>query len=213
MIPVSEGYLPGAYADRQGESRSAMARASDGLPFKPYVYHGGDAEPPAVREARERWRAREAEIERQAAKRQAELERAHAALDALQADREIGPDGPGPEWYRKMAAEAADEMAAAGQGWAAETLFTGAERALLAPPAAPRVPDPVLALWAAPADELAEMDAERERYQAAMARVPAPGPPAAPPPVTPGPAGPARRHRPCGYLRGSRGCKAVCGGE
>jgi hypothetical protein len=196
-----------------------MAR---GAPFKPYVYNGtgediyrGVAQP-SPREIAARlheeiaakspehadlvagFERRRAELER------AELERAHAALDALQAEPVTEPD---PEWYRERAAEDADELAGAGpEPWAPETLFTGAERVLLAPAAAPRVPDPVLALWAAPADELAELNAERDRYQAAMARVPEPDPLPAPPPVTT-----ARRHRPCGYLRGSRGCKAVCG--
>ena len=44
------------------DSRSDMARASDGHPFKPYVYRGGEKEPPAVTAARERHQALNAEI-------------------------------------------------------------------------------------------------------------------------------------------------------
>jgi hypothetical protein len=50
-------------------------------PFKPYIYKGGDVEPAAVTEARERYRAREAERERWRAQ-------VNARLDALAAGRD-----------------------------------------------------------------------------------------------------------------------------
>ena len=66
--------------------RSAMGRASDALPFKPYVYRGG-GEPPAVTAARERWRA------------------AHAAVAETAAP---GDDDIGYEWRREQLEELAD---------------------------------------------------------------------------------------------------------
>ena len=66
-----------------GSGLSAMARASGGRPFKPYVYRGG-GEPAAVTAARER----------------------HRALNAALEAEEIMPDiGPGLEWYRELADE------------------------------------------------------------------------------------------------------------
>lgn len=53
------------------DGRSAIGRASDGTPFRPYIYRGGDREPAAVTAARERHRAINAQIEA-----------ARAALDA-----------------------------------------------------------------------------------------------------------------------------------
>ena len=44
-------------------TRTAATRASDTRPFKPYVYKGGEAEPPAVIAARERHRALTAAME------------------------------------------------------------------------------------------------------------------------------------------------------
>ena len=128
------------------------------------------------------------------------LQEVTALQRAVAACEESAPDPePGPEWYREMAAEAGDDLAAL------------APAAVPAPVAVPvRVPAPALVLADAPEGELAALDGARERYQAAMAAVPEPVLPA-PPPVTEAPARPARRHRPCGYLRGSRGCKAVCG--
>ena len=71
------------------DSRSAMARASDGLPFRPYVYNGGEKEPPAVTAARDRHQALSAAM----ALRDAEMDR----RDAL-----IMPDPePGYEWRRE----------------------------------------------------------------------------------------------------------------
>jgi hypothetical protein len=70
--------------------QSPMTRVSNGKPFKPYVYGGGEKEPPAVTAARERHRQLNAEIERRS---------------ALAAE-EIMPDtGPGMEWYRELADE------------------------------------------------------------------------------------------------------------
>jgi hypothetical protein len=67
-----------------GGGPSAMARASNGLPFKPYVYRGGGKEPAAVTAARER----------------------HRALNAALEAEEVMPDtGPGMEWYRELAGE------------------------------------------------------------------------------------------------------------
>ena len=40
-----------------GSGQSAMARVSNGKPFKPYVYRGGEKEPAAVTAARERHQA------------------------------------------------------------------------------------------------------------------------------------------------------------
>lgn len=56
-------------------------------------------------------------------------------------------------------------------------------------------------------DELAELAAARDRYQAAMAAVPGPepGPPPAPPPVTA-----ARRCGRCGYLTTAAGHRVMC---
>jgi hypothetical protein len=70
--------------------QSSMARVSNGKPFKPYVYGGGDKEPAAVTAALERHRQMNAEIERR---------RALAAAEAM-------PDGaPGMEWYNELADE------------------------------------------------------------------------------------------------------------
>lgn len=81
--------------------QSAMTRASSGRPFKPYVYGGGEKEPPAVTAARQRHQALNAEIERaqdEAAQRQRERSEALAA--------EVMPDiGPGMEWYRELAGD------------------------------------------------------------------------------------------------------------
>ena len=68
-------------ADTSG--RSDMARASDALPFKPYVYRGGEKEPPAVTAARERHQAASAEI-------------------ALRAALIVPDPAPGWEWYREL---------------------------------------------------------------------------------------------------------------
>lgn len=65
----------GPLAPAATDGRSSLARASDGRPFKPYVYRGGDREPPAVTAARERHRALNAEIARK-------IEQAAARLDA-----------------------------------------------------------------------------------------------------------------------------------
>ena len=67
-----------------GGARSASARVSDARPFKPYVYNGGEKEPPAVTAARERHRELTAEIK--------------AARAAL-----VMPDpAPGYEWHREL---------------------------------------------------------------------------------------------------------------
>lgn len=47
-----------------GATRSGLARASDTRPFKPYVWRGDTAEPPAVTAARERHRALNAAMDR-----------------------------------------------------------------------------------------------------------------------------------------------------
>jgi hypothetical protein len=66
--------------------QSAMTRVSYGRPFKPYVYGGGEKEPPAVTAARERHRQLNARIEA--------------------ARAEVMPDPePGYEWYRETADE------------------------------------------------------------------------------------------------------------
>lgn len=124
---------------RDGDNRSAMARASDALPVKFYDPARGRAEPPAVIAARERHRAVNAEIERRS-----------AALEAEQS----GADCVGP-----------------GAGW--------------------DPPD---------GDELAELTAARDRWQAAQAALDA-----APPPVTP-----ASRCRRCGYLTTASGHRVMC---
>jgi hypothetical protein len=73
-----------------GGGQSPMTRASNGRPFKPYVYNGGEKEPAAVTAARGRHRA------------------LNAALEAA----EIMPDiSPGPEWYRELADEDAGKAA------------------------------------------------------------------------------------------------------
>jgi hypothetical protein len=59
------------------DGRSAMSRASDGRPFKPYVYGGGDREPGAVAAARERHRALNDRTE--AAQRQRERDESRTA--------------------------------------------------------------------------------------------------------------------------------------
>lgn len=109
------------------DPRSAMARASDAAPFRPYVYRGETAEPPPVIAARERHRARDAELERVRAAAEAEIDRRLAALAA----EEIGP---GPEWYRERALEDGDEMA---EIVAARDRYHAAQDALSAPPAPP----------------------------------------------------------------------------
>ena len=73
------------------DTRTAMTRAGDSLPFRPYVYRGGEIEPAAVTAARERHRALDGQIARR-----------NAALAA----EEIMPDGAlGPEWYRELACD------------------------------------------------------------------------------------------------------------
>ena len=64
----------------RGDSRSAMARASDARPFKPYVYGGEREEPPAVTAARERYRAHQAELDARAAERSGADYRAQGEL-------------------------------------------------------------------------------------------------------------------------------------
>ena len=74
-------HSPLSLADTGG--RSAMARASDTRPFKPYVYRGGEKEPAAVTAARDR----------------------HLALSAAMALRDalIMPDPDTPwEFYREL---------------------------------------------------------------------------------------------------------------
>ena len=56
--------------------------------------------------------------------------------------------------------------------------------------------------------ELAELDAERDRYQAAMAAVPAPRKPD--PAPAPTPVAAASRCRRCGYLTTSAGHRVMC---
>jgi len=77
-------------APEGGSGQSAMARASNGQPFKPYVYGGGDKEPAAVTAARQRHRALNAAL----------VER----LRELEATRvEVMPDPePGYEWQREL---------------------------------------------------------------------------------------------------------------
>ena len=116
------------------DSRSAMTRASDGRPFRPYVYRGGEKEPAAVIAVRQRHRALDDERQRQ---------------------RERG----------------------------------GA----LAPVRAPED------------QELAELDAERDRYQAAVPEPREPDPAPAPTPVAA-----ASRCRRCGYLTTSAGHRVMC---
>jgi hypothetical protein len=174
--------IPARYADGRNEGHSAMARASADRPFKPYVYRGGETEPPAVTAARERARAFQARTAQAAAALAARLDTL-AGLDA----------GPGPEWYRERDAEDADDM-------------RGQEPAASMPPV--RVPPLSLAL--VPDDgELAELEAARDRYHAAHDALNAPP---EPPAAAVQPPAPARRHRACGYLMTSAGHRAVCGG-
>jgi hypothetical protein len=70
-------------------SQTATTRAANGLPFKPYVYRGGEVEPPAVTAARQRHRALDGEIARR-----------NAALTAEEAMPDLMPDY---EWYRELA--------------------------------------------------------------------------------------------------------------
>lgn len=59
-----------------------MARASDARPFKPYVYRGGDAGPPAMAAA---------------------LKAAGLDAGVPPAAEEVAPDpAPGYEWYREL---------------------------------------------------------------------------------------------------------------
>jgi hypothetical protein len=68
-------------------------------PFKPYVYKGGDIEPPAVIAARERYRAHDAELDAMARNREA-----LAAGQSATCAGEAMPDvAPGYEWYRELA--------------------------------------------------------------------------------------------------------------
>lgn len=79
--------------------RSAMARASDGLQFRPYTYRGHDTEEPAaVTAARKRHQALSDEIGQR---------RARLAAEDM-------PDlAPGYEWQREQLAEDDDERPAA----------------------------------------------------------------------------------------------------
>lgn len=73
----------------RGDGRSAMGRAADARPFKPYVYRGG--EPEAVTRARER----------------------HRALNAAIAETAgPGPDEAGYEWRREQLLEHGGEWPA-----------------------------------------------------------------------------------------------------
>ena len=60
---MTETRPAGSRADARADGRTAMTRAADARPFRPYV-HKGDAEPAAVIAARERHRRLNAEIER-----------------------------------------------------------------------------------------------------------------------------------------------------
>ena len=79
-----------------GAARSAAARGGDGRPFKPYVYKGGEAEPPAVTAARERHQAISARID-------AITARLDAARPVPAAAEDVMPDPePGYEWHREL---------------------------------------------------------------------------------------------------------------
>jgi len=168
LAAAGTGREGGAMAKAQpaglhGDGRSPMARASDALPFRPYVYKG------TGEDIYKGARGYLDDVRRQAAARH----------------EESAPDiGRGPEWYRELA---------------------DGDTAPPAPVLAP-VPVPALALPAAgpDGDELAEPDAARGRYQAALAGVPEPAP--APPPVTTT----ARCGR-CGYLTAAAGHRVTCG--
>ena len=141
------------------DGRTAMGRASDARPFKPYVYRGGDREPAAVTAVRQRHRELDAELER------ARTVAATAVIDTAGP----GPDEAGYEWRREQLLEE-------GGQWP----------------------------LAAAEDEMAELDAERDRYQAAMAAVPEPRAPE-PPPVAA-----VTRCRRGRYLTTSAGHRVMC---
>ena len=85
------------------DSRSTLTRAGDARPFKPYVYRGGDREPPAVTAARERHQALNAGI----GSAQRQRERSEAARAAA----EVMPyPAPSYERYRELRED--DEQAA-----------------------------------------------------------------------------------------------------
>ena len=154
---------------RRGDARSRMARISDELPFRPYVYNGTGQD-----------------IYRGAVGHLDDVRRRAAARH-----QESVPDiGPGPEWYRERAAGDEDLPAA---------------MPVSAPPAAVRTPAPALALVPALDDELAELAAARDRYQAVLAALDGPAPQAAPPPVTA-----ASRCGRCGYLTSAVGHRVAC---
>jgi hypothetical protein len=74
--------------------RSAMGRARDAAPDRPYVYRGGDREPPEVTAARERHRELDAERDRLQAEADARLhELIMAAREARKAREDGGEDG------------------------------------------------------------------------------------------------------------------------
>ena len=75
------------------DSRSAMTRASDGCPFRPYVYRGGEKEPAAVIAVRQRHRALDDERQRQ-------RERG-GALAPVRAPEATPDPAPSYEWHRE----------------------------------------------------------------------------------------------------------------
>jgi|HubBroStandDraft_6_1064221.scaffolds.fasta_scaffold00062_117 hypothetical protein len=85
---MTDAGIPARWADRPQDGRSAMARASDARPFKPYVYKGG---------GEDAYRGVTGYLE--------EVRRRIAYHE------ENAPDiGPSPEWYRERAAEDADDL-------------------------------------------------------------------------------------------------------
>ena len=86
-----------------GDGRSAMGRAGNALPFRPYVYKGVP-DPPEVIAARKR--AREVALQRQRERKEAlaGFERVQAGRNGADCADEVMPDAaPGFEWYRELA--------------------------------------------------------------------------------------------------------------
>jgi hypothetical protein len=80
-----------------GGSRAARAIARGDLPFRPYVWRGGETEPPAVTAARQR---------HQRINEQIDAARALADPEGLLLP---GAEDPGYEWRREQLAELDDE--------------------------------------------------------------------------------------------------------
>jgi hypothetical protein len=99
-VPEFRQHRPPEALSEGGPSRAARAIARGDIPFRPYIYRGGETEPPAVTAARHPHRRISEQID---------AARALADPEGLLLP---GPEGPGYEWRREQLAELDDEAPA-----------------------------------------------------------------------------------------------------